>query len=127
MPVKISEDINDSFLDYLHNGDRRVFLWGGAGAGKSYTSIQKVILKCLLYPNRKIMLVRKTMPALRATSIAMLEGQLKKYQLPYYPDWQQMKFNFNGNQILFRCVVSTSGEPAERPTRTPEEPFSSIP
>ncbi len=110
-----SQILQPSFWNLANSRARFCVAYGGAGAGKSFATAQKVILHALRYSNRKIICIRKYGPALRLTCYTLIIQLLNKYKIPYYANKTDMVVELGqGSQILFIPIVNSSGEPAER-------------
>ncbi len=76
---------------------------GGARSSKSYSIAQLMIEKLVTETGKKIGICRKTFPALRMTTMALVFDLLKEYGL-YNEAWHNKTFNtysYNGNTIQF--------------------------
>jgi len=71
------------YADLLFDKSSDLILYGSAGAGKSYFAAQKTLVYGLQYPVSKILVTRKTFPALRITSLALIRELFEKYRIPY--------------------------------------------
>ena len=56
---------NEAYLPYLLNEERFTVFYGGGGSGKSHFAVQKMIIKALIYPNRRVLVVRKVQNTIR--------------------------------------------------------------
>ncbi|MGB9772333.1 MAG: PBSX family phage terminase large subunit [Candidatus Kapaibacteriota bacterium] len=102
--------MNRAYWPALIDRSRYLVLYGGAGAGKSYFAAQKCLDYVLRFRERKILVIRKTFPALRRTAMEMLEGLLKRYGIPYKFNRQEhIVRTVNQNQIWF-ASIGTGGE-----------------
>ena len=79
--IDTSKETNANFNKAFLSRDRDLFLYGSAGAGKTYTAAQKLILKCVKYPARKIVVIRKYRPSLQRTCFDLLTALNNKWQL----------------------------------------------
>ena len=104
MIINIRDDINNAYIPFFQDTHRIDLLYGGAGAGKSYAVVQKAIIFTLLYRNRKLLFVRKTLPALKLTTLAMMENILTKYKLNYSINKSDLIIHFNRNQMIFKSI-----------------------
>jgi phage terminase large subunit len=115
MDVKILDTINKSFIvDLFQNRDRLLAVRGGAAAGKSWAVSQKMVLRMLLYEHERILIVRKTMPALKLTCLKMILDCLEKWHVPYDFNHEDMVLKCRSSEMIFMSVVTTAGTPAER-------------
>lgn len=105
MTIDFKEDINKEYIPLFQTKKREAIIYGGAGAGKSYASAQKVILYCLLNSNKKILIMRKTYPALKLTSLESIENLLQKYHIPYEINRSDLILKtINNNRMIFKSL-----------------------
>ena len=107
--LDISKDaFLDCYLPHLYEYDKRVnCYYGGAGSGKSRFVVQKMILKALKYPNRKILVVRKVTASIRDSIFAEFKTVLSDWKL-----YDMCKINStllyielpNGSQFVFKGI-----------------------
>ncbi len=79
-------EVNKAYKPFFENEDRYVVLYGGAGSAKSYSVIQKIIMRILSEENHRFLIVRKVARTLRVSvfqlfkdviSVLDLMGQFK--------------------------------------------------
>lgn len=107
MPTKqIEVIVNSKIGRFLRDTRKRVNLvWGGAGSGKSYTIAQHLILdKFIRESDKRIITVRKTLPALRITAYQLVLDLLSKYGIPYQQNKSELTLSFKNNQWLFKSL-----------------------
>ena len=108
--VNINSDINPTMQRVFKSNARHLLVYGGAGAGKSYAVAQKLIIKALYYGDRRIIATRKTMPALKATSIELVKYLLEKYNVPYKENKSApYTIRVGGSVFYFLPMVNTKG------------------
>ena len=78
----IRDKINESFEPMFTSHARDLFVYGSAAAGKSYSVAQKAILKCLKYPKRKFVIIRRFTPSLRLTCFAIVKKLIDEWGIP---------------------------------------------
>lgn len=105
--IKISKKIfNEAYLPQLENYSTRFnVFYGGAGSGKSHFVIQKIILKCLKFPNRKCLVIRKVGNSLRDSVFALFKSVLADWQLYDRCDIRETLLTItlpNGSEIIFK-------------------------
>ena len=77
-------------------------LKGGAGSSKSYSVAQYIILnKLCKHTDRVILIVRKTLPALRRTAMKLMLDLLDEYEIPYTFNKTDLILNCRGNLVYF--------------------------
>lgn len=107
MPMKKIEVIlNPKIGKFLENTVKRInVLYGGAGSGKSYTIAQFLLLKKLYgEKDKRILVVRKTLPALRITAYQLVLDLLEEYQLPHHLNKTEMTISIRNNRMLFKSL-----------------------
>lgn len=65
---------SDAYLPFFKTRKRWAVLFGSAGSGKSYSSVQKVILRALQEPNTRHAIVRKWKASLRESVFALTKS-----------------------------------------------------
>lgn len=78
--------------------------YGGAGSGKSYSTAQHVILRALEENNKRILITRKTLPALRVSCLQLIKDLLNEYGIPYELNKSELEMKIGSNQILFKSL-----------------------
>jgi phage terminase large subunit len=93
------------FFPLLYDQSRYLVLKGGAGSGKSRFAGQKIIHR-IIYENganHRILLIRKTQPALRRSSFALIGDTIKTWNLSKLFTQNKTEMSYeckNGNQII---------------------------
>ena len=114
MEINLQNDINEVYYSFFKSTTREAILYGGSGAGKSYSAAQKIILFCLLYSDKKILILRKTLPALKLTSLELTEKLLNQYKIPYEINKADLIIKtIHNNRIIFRSI-GEGGEDIEK-------------
>ena len=73
---------NEVYLPYLTDYSHKFeILYGGSGSGKSHFIASKIILKCLKYSDRKVLIVRKTLVSQRDSCWRLILDILEKWQI----------------------------------------------
>jgi len=75
---KLTVRTNRAFIPYLENTDRHLYLYGGAGSGKSWFAVQKICLRTACEANHKFILLRKAAVDLRESVVPLLEETLER-------------------------------------------------
>lgn len=79
------------------------FLKGGANSSKSYSVAQHLLLnKFYKEKNKRILVVRKTTPAIKNSCWQLVTDLIKKYGLPYHPNLTDMRLIYRDNIMLFK-------------------------
>lgn len=95
---------NEAYLPLLNNTDRFVVLFGSAGSGKSHFIVQKMILKALKYPNRKILVIRKVQNTIRNSIFQLFLDQIEAMGLMQHVKYTTSNMKIilpNGAEFLF--------------------------
>ena len=98
--------LNPKIGRFLKESRKRInVVYGGAGSGKSYTIAQYLIIdKFLQGRDKRILTVRKTLPALRITAYQLVLDLLAEYGIPYKQNKSEMTLFFKNNQWLFKSL-----------------------
>lgn len=106
---------NRAFDNLFACRSRELVAYGGAGAGKSYSVAQKLIMKGFQHPKRRMVIIRKYGPSLKLTCWHMVRSLLDEYGLPYYKNESDLKIRLgNDSEMLFMPVVNSAGGAADR-------------
>ncbi len=106
MPMrKIEVILNPKIGKFLSQSKKRInVLYGGAGSGKSYTVAQHLLLKLYQEKDIRILVVRKTLPALRITAYLLILDLLEEYGFPYLLNKTEMTISVGRNRMLFKSL-----------------------
>ena len=88
----------------IADGSRIVLLQGGTRSGKSYASIQFLIVKALEEPNQTISIVRKSFPSLRISALRDFKQIMRDLDIWDEDNWRASEnaYTFhNGSMIEF--------------------------
>lgn len=106
MRIKIDKQIfNRVYLPYLHNNERILIFYGGAGSGKSYFVVQRYVYLLLLNPRKNLLVVRKTAASNRDSTFALFCHVLQHWGIAKYCKLSLscMRITFPlGNEVLFK-------------------------
>ena len=85
MLFNINQYLNPNHLPVFQCADSELIVYGGANAGKSYTIADKLLLQSVEQPDvdLKALIIRKTFPALRVSSLEILEKRAALLKLPW--------------------------------------------
>jgi len=95
----VINDIYDEF--FIGNEDRYYILIGGRGSGKSYAAAQKLIIRCLKETGHRILILRKTLPALKRSCWTLVNSLLSRLSIPCQINKTEMNIIINGNTLMF--------------------------
>ncbi len=102
---KIEVILNPKIGKFLSQSKKRInVLYGGAGSGKSYTVAQHLLLKLYQEKDIRILVVRKTLPALRITAYLLILDLLEEYGFPYLLNKTEMTISVGRNRMLFKSL-----------------------
>jgi len=77
-------------------------LYGGAGSAKSYSIAQHFIRKFYEEKNKRFLVIRKTLPALRITAYKLVTDLITEYGLPKNLNKSEMLLTYGDNEMLFK-------------------------
>lgn len=96
---------NEVYIPYLLNEERFTVFYGGGGSGKSHFAVQKMIIKALIYPNRRILVVRKVQNTIRDSIFELFKQILSEMGLLQFCEYTTtyLEINLpNGSQFIFK-------------------------
>lgn len=102
--INTKDFFNEVYLPLLDNEERWTVIMGGGGSGKSHFVAQKMILKALKYPKRKVLVIRKVASTLRESVYALFIDQLSAIGVLQYCKYttSHMKITLpNGSEFIF--------------------------
>jgi phage terminase large subunit len=79
-------------------------IYGGAGSGKSYSVAQLFIRRLYEENDIRMLVLRKTLPALRITAYQLIRDVLREYNLPFALNKSEMLIRNDTNEILFKSL-----------------------
>ena len=114
--IDLSDWPQPSFEPVFSARERYLVIYGSAGAGKSYSVAQKLLVRCLIYPNNRVIAIRKYGPSLRITSFKLFSDLIAEKRIPCSINKTDMSIHFpNGSSIQCIPIVNTAqGEAADR-------------
>ena len=85
MLFNINQYLNPNHLPVFQSADPELIVYGGANAGKSYTIADKLLMQSVNQcdVSLKALIIRKTFPALRVSSLEILEKRAALLKLPW--------------------------------------------
>lgn len=93
------------FRKFLKKRDNRInILYGGAGSGKSHSIAQLFIHRLYFEDDMRMLILRKTLPALRITAYRLVLDLLREYGLPFSLNKSEMLIRNSTNEILFKSL-----------------------
>ncbi|MGB9835020.1 MAG: PBSX family phage terminase large subunit, partial [bacterium] len=103
MPANL--EVNRKIFEFLRNAQSQtVAVYGGAGAGKSYTIAQFLILKFVGETNKHFLITRKTTPSLRLSSYMLMRNILRELDLKVEENKTELTWEFplTKNLMVFK-------------------------
>lgn len=100
-PIEVIEHIYDFLLNCKN---KVVVLYGGSGAGKSYTIAQYLLIEKLYKTPARVLVTRKVNPSIRLSVYKLFLELLEKYKIPYEEarSIQTIYFPLSGAELIFR-------------------------
>jgi phage terminase large subunit len=93
------------FRTFLDNRNKRILIiYGGAGSGKSYSVAQLFIRRLYEENDIRMLVLRKTLPALRITAYQLILDLLREYELPFKLNKSEMLIQYGANEIMFKSL-----------------------
>lgn len=96
---------------------RELACYGGAGAGKSYAVAQKLIMKALMYPGSRVVVIRKYGPSLKLTCFKLVCDLLARYGIPHKVNLTELKVAVGESVFHFLPIVNSSGDSSDAADR----------
>jgi phage terminase large subunit len=90
--------LNPRQTEFFKSREKFLFYGGAKGGGKSWSIRNKLVLNCLMYPNLKALLLRRTFPELYRNHILELQRELPKDVFKY--NEQKHTFTFGNGSVL---------------------------
>lgn len=82
--INLNRYLNPNHVDVFRCMNPELIVYGGADAGKSYSIADKLLLQVNQAPKEiKILVIRKTFPALRVSVLDILKKRAKRFGLPF--------------------------------------------
>ena len=102
----LNQHLNPNHSELFRSTDFELSVRGGANAGKTYSIADKLLMQSILQPNvpLKAVIVRKTLPRLRASTIEIIEKRAKLFKLPFSMNQMQMIANVGKMRFIFTSL-----------------------
>lgn len=103
MRLDFNKLVNKAFQPFFYNKERKPFLYGSAGAGKSHGIAQKFIWRCLssIFPLR-FLFFRKTTPELKLSMVPLMLDYLDEWGVPYDFNRSELNLRIYKSLVMFR-------------------------
>lgn len=103
--VRFRDFINESYVDAFKSAKRELIMYGGAGAGKSYSAGFKLLLYTLTQKDKRMLVLRKTFPSLKLTSLEIIKTVWGMVGVPYRLNKSDYVMEtVNNNTIIFKSL-----------------------
>lgn len=94
-----------TFRKFLDKRIKRInVIYGGAGSGKSHGMAQLFIRRLYEEQDIRMLVLRKTLPALRITAYQLILDLLREYNLPFALNKSEMLIRNGTSEILFKSL-----------------------
>ena len=107
MEIVVDSNVfNQKFLKIRNRPERHIFLWGGAGSGKSYAVAQILTLLVMEEPGRNVLALRKVYSDIEASLYNLFKQVVANWKLDEHFRFMvrplKIVCNLNGNEIIFK-------------------------
>ncbi len=102
--------LNPNHKSFFKSTDRTLIFWGGAGAGKSYSAADKLLLQPIIQKKPiKSLVIRKSLPSLKRTCLEILQRRAEVLSIPAELNKNEMTLTLPyGSQVQLLSVNNTS-------------------
>ena len=102
----LNQHLNPNHAELFGSTDFELAVRGGANAGKTYSIADKLLMQPILQPNipLKAVIVRKTLPRLRSSTMEIIEKRANLFKLPYNLNHQQMVATVGRMKFLYTSL-----------------------
>ena len=99
----INVQVNPKCYNFLRNcKTRKCHLYGSAGSGKSWSVAQYLVIELMLkMSDIRIVVTRKTGPALTKSAWLLIQDLLKTYEIPYQKNSTERLITIGSNEMYF--------------------------
>jgi len=96
MVINLNQYLNPNHVELFQSTDPELVVYGGAGAGKSFSIADKLLCQSIWQSDKsiKILVIRKTFPSLRNTALDILQKRAELFKMP---------FRLNKSEWTARC------------------------
>ena len=135
-PIKVTfrkELFNEVYVPTYRNKDRFLFLYGGAGSGKSEWAAQKILIRMLEEKQHRFLMTRKVAKTIRNSQFLLFKDIVSRWGLNHLFEFHSGELSIkceNGNEIIstgmddpekLKSITSISGIWAEELTEYTQE------
>ncbi|GAG05351.1 unnamed protein product, partial [marine sediment metagenome] len=102
----LNQHLNPNHAELFGSTDFELVVRGGANAGKTYSIADKLLMQPILQPNvpLKAVIVRKTLPRLRSSTLEIIEKRAKLFKLPFDLNQNYMFANVGKMKFVFTSL-----------------------
>ncbi len=105
--INLKNITNDIFYPLYKNTSRYLVLYGGAGSGKSYFSVEKNLIRILKEEGHRILIVRKVARTLRRSCFQLFLDYISRWNIEslFVANKSDMTIKYcNGNMVYFAGI-----------------------
>jgi len=104
--LNLNQHLNPNHAELFGSTDFELVVRGGANAGKTYSIADKLLMQPILQPNvpLKALVVRKTLPRLKASTIEIIEKRARLFKLPFSLNKMDMVANVGNMRFIFTSL-----------------------
>jgi len=108
--VNINQHLNINHKEFFKSTKRTVIFFGGAGAGKTYSIADKLLIQCCIQEKLGILVIRKTFPSLRRTCIPIIESRAETLKIPYSINKSEYTATVNKDSHIYYLSMNNKGD-----------------
>lgn len=98
-------EVLGTFHDFFAAGLKRInVVYGGAGSGKSVAVAQEIVRRLATETDIRILVTRKTLPALKITALVLIREVLAAAGVPYELNKSDLVITVGPNECLFKSL-----------------------
>jgi len=103
MSINLNPHLNPNFAEFHQYNGEEVLLYGGAGASKSYSIADKLLLQSIWQKDKKLktLVIRKTFPSLRNTALEILKLRAETFGLPFVLNRAAWTVQCHNHKLIF--------------------------
>lgn len=97
-------DLSKTYSPAFYSDKRFLFLYGGAGSGKSQFAARKILFRMMNEPNHRFLIVRKEKCHVRESMYTLLKDIIEYYKMSDHficlEEAMKITYSLNGNEII---------------------------
>lgn len=104
--INYNQILNPNHIELFQTEREEVLVRGATGAGKTYSIADKLLTSVIWQPGvqMKALVIRKTFPSLRASTLDIIERRAAALHLPFILNESKWQAKVQGLTILFRSL-----------------------